>query len=86
VVPVKDGPVIVDISATYTLMVQYGHLECKIYPLGTSTQRRLYNAGYIDDPKNKAKSVRTEERLEKSRELFERHFVRKAWSLFTQVS
>jgi len=40
---------------------------------------RLYKAGYIGDPKNKAKSVTmTEEGLEKSRELFERYFVRKA--------
>ncbi len=44
-----------------------------------AAMERLYKAGYIDDPKNKAKSVRmTEEGLEKSRELFERYFVRKA--------
>jgi hypothetical protein len=44
-----------------------------------AAMERLYKAGYIADPQNKAKSVRmTEEGLEKSRELFERHFVRKA--------
>jgi hypothetical protein len=43
-----------------------------------AAMERLYNAGYIADPQNKAKSVRmTEEGLEKSRELFKRHFVRK---------
>ena len=43
-----------------------------------AAMERLYKAGYIDDPQNKAKSVRmTEEGLEKSRELFERHFVLK---------
>ena len=44
-----------------------------------AAMERLYKAGYIADPQNKAKSVRmAEEGLEKSRELFERHFVRKA--------
>ena len=43
-----------------------------------AAMERLYKAGYFSDPQNKAKSVRmTEEGLEKSRELFERHFVRK---------
>jgi hypothetical protein len=46
---------------------------------GWAAMERLYKAGYIDDPQNKASSVRmTEEGLEKSRELFERHFARKA--------
>jgi Domain of unknown function (DUF6429) len=36
---------------------------------------RLHQRGYIDDPKNKAKSVLfTEEGKERSRELFARHF------------
>ena len=40
---------------------------------------RLYKAGFITDPQSMTKSVSmTEEGLEKSRELFERHFVRKA--------
>ena len=44
-----------------------------------AAMERLYKAGYIGDPRNKAKSVTmTEEGLEKSRELFERYFVRKA--------
>jgi len=44
-----------------------------------AAMERLYKAGYIGDPKNKARSVTmTEEGLEKSRELFERYFVRKA--------
>ncbi len=51
-----------------------------------AAMERLYKAGYIADPQNKAKSVRmTEEGLEKSRELFERHFVRKAQSLSGEV-
>jgi Domain of unknown function (DUF6429) len=42
-----------------------------------AAMERLYKAGYIADPQNKAKSVRMpEDRLEKSRELFERHFMR----------
>ena len=44
-----------------------------------AAMERLYKAGYIADPQNEAKSVgMTEERLEKSRELFEGHFARKA--------
>lgn len=36
---------------------------------------RLYSKGYIDDPKNKAKSVvLSADGLERARELFERHF------------
>jgi hypothetical protein len=39
---------------------------------------RLYKAGYIANPQNKAKSVRlTEEGLEKSQKLFEQHFIQK---------
>ena len=38
---------------------------------------RLHAKGYISDPKNKAKSViLSEEGLQRSRELFERHFGR----------
>ena len=44
-----------------------------------AAMERLYKAGFIGDPQNKSKSVRmTEEGLEKSRELFERYFARKA--------
>jgi Domain of unknown function (DUF6429) len=44
-----------------------------------AAMERLYKAGYIGDPRKKAKSVRmTDEGLEKSRELFERYFARKA--------
>ena len=44
-----------------------------------AAMERLYKAGFIGDPQNNAKSVRmTEEGLEKSRELFEPYFVRKA--------
>ena len=42
---------------------------------------RLCKAGYIANPHNKAKSVRlSEEGLEKSRKLFEQHFIRKVQS------
>ena len=38
---------------------------------------RLFQKGYIYDPKNKAKSVAlTEEGMKRSEELFERHFAR----------
>ena len=38
---------------------------------------RLHAKGYIDDPKNKAKSVvLSAEGVQRSRELFERHFGR----------
>jgi len=40
---------------------------------------RLHAKGYISDPQSKAKSVvLTEEGERRSRELFERHFIRKA--------
>ncbi len=39
---------------------------------------RLHEKGYISDPKGRAKSVvLTEEGVRRSRELFEKHFVRK---------
>lgn len=40
---------------------------------------RLFEKGYIYDPRSKAKSVAlTEEGIERSKELFEKHFVRRA--------
>ena len=40
-----------------------------------SAMGRLYDKGYISDPKSKAKSVAlTEQGAAKSRELFEKHF------------
>lgn len=43
------------------------------------TMNRVYEKGYISDPKSKAKSVQlTEEGTKRSAELFERHFKKAA--------
>jgi hypothetical protein len=44
-----------------------------------SVMNRLYEKGFIDDPRNKTKSVVfTDEGLRRSRELFEAMFVKKS--------
>ena len=44
-----------------------------------SAMERLYKSGYISDPRHKARSVGlTEAGLQRSHELFKRHFVRKS--------
>jgi hypothetical protein len=56
------------------------HEDCRVWKgHDWDAMDRLHAKGYISDPQSKAKSVvLTEEGERRSRELFERHFIRKA--------
>jgi hypothetical protein len=72
-----DETVLALLSLTFHDVDEFGARAWKSHDW--SVMDRLHVKGYISDPKNKAKSVQlTPEAVEKARELFKRHFSKRA--------